>query len=49
MYFLVNASPLKQLDIKLQSLQVHRSHDIEGTDTEMFCVTLTPRPRSKVK
>ena len=30
MYFLVNASH-KLLDVALQTLQVHRSYDVEGT------------------
>ena len=30
--FLVNASPPKPFDIALQTLQVNRSHDIEGTE-----------------
>ena len=30
MYFLVNASS-EPLDMQLQSLQVHRSHDMDGT------------------
>ena len=43
MYFLVNASPFKELDIT--TLQAHRSHDEEGTHYwASFCMTL-----SKVK
>ena len=30
-YYVVNASPPKPLDIHLQTSQVHRSHDVEGT------------------
>ena len=44
MYFLINASPPKPLDVA--TLQVHRSHDVEGT-LATFHVTLTSR--SKVK
>ena len=31
MYFLVNAHPPKRLDVTTTTLQVHRSHDVEGT------------------
>ena len=30
--FLVNASPPKLLDVATATLQVHRSHDIKGTE-----------------
>ena len=30
MYFLVNASPLNHWPKRLQTLQLHRSHDVEG-------------------
>ena len=31
MFFHVNASPHKLLEVALQILPVHRSHDVEGT------------------
>ena len=31
MNFLVNASPPKPFDVEIQTLKVHRSHDVEGT------------------
>ena len=44
MYFLVNASPPKLLDVATQTLQVYRSHDKEGTG-QLLC-NLDPRLRS---
>ena len=31
MYFLVNASPHKLLEVATSNLQVNRSHDVKGT------------------
>ena len=44
MYFYVNASPSKLLGVATQTLQVHRSHDKEGTG-QLLC-NLDPRLRS---
>ena len=43
MYFLVIASPPKLLDVSTSNLQVHRSHDVEGTT---FFMILTTRSKS---
>ena len=44
MYFLVNASPQKPLDVATSNFAVaYRLHDVDCTT---FCVTLTPRSRS---
>ena len=45
MYFLVNTSPLKLLDVELQTLQMHRSYNVKVSG-QHFKVTLA---RSKVK
>ena len=36
MYFLVNASSSEPLDVATSNLQMHRSHDIEGTGQHLM-------------
>ena len=46
MYFLVNASPFKLLDIATSILQVHRSQDIEGDNVSC---NLDPKVKGQKK